>query len=381
LLISLPATYYFGRRIARPLVALAASAHAIREGNLNVVLPDGGSDEVGVLARSFARMVSELKEKAELERFIAGMGFSPQDATHRRSPASALTEAGWTGSRRAGAEETPLGTGTVLGGRYVVEALLGRGGMASVWRARDRELDEEVALKVLRDDVVASHPRLVAQIKEEIKLGRRITHPNVLRTHDLGDLDGVRFISMELVPGPTLRSMLDRHGALSLPVGLQLGRQICRGLAAAHEAGVIHRDIKPQNIIVAQNGVAKIMDFGIALAQERHDAAGGDGQVAGTPDYMSPEQIQGKRVDARADVYALGVVLYEMFTGVRPFHAETAVQTLLRNLMEEPLPVRRLRPELPEALEALVLRTIVKNPEERTQTAVELRAALGQISS
>ena len=384
LLVSLPASYVFGRRIAGPLMALASSAHAIREGNLDVDIPQGAGDEVGFLARSFAQMVSELREKAELEKFVAGLGVSTQDVTQGRVTSQDVSQtlgAAAAVARSAARTELELTPGAVLGGRYVIESLLGQGGMGSVWRARDRELEESVALKVIRNDMLAADPTLADQLKEEIKLARRITHPNILRTHDFGDLDGVRFISMEFVPGPTLRTVLDKRGQLTLPVGLQLGRQICRGLAAAHEAGVIHRDIKPHNIIIAPNGVVKIMDFGIAFSQEKHDAIGGDGQVVGTPDYMSPEQIEGNPVDARADIYAVGVVLYEMFTAVRPFHASTTVQTLMKNLSEDPQPLRKLRPDLPPELELLVTMATAKNPDERLQSASDLRKALGKISS
>ncbi|MFN7975313.1 MAG: protein kinase [Acidobacteriota bacterium] len=392
LIFAIPASYMFGKRIAQPLMTLAASANAVREGDLDVILPPVGGDEVGILAGSFAKMISELKEKAELEKFVMGLGVSAEDVTHGKvtaeqhvetlgtPPKQPLTATGAIAAKKAAAEVN-LKVGSTLGDRYEIDALIGQGGMGAVWRAQDKELEELVALKVIRNDVLASNPQITSQLKEEIKLARRITHPNILRTHDFGDADGVRFISMEFVPGPTLRHVIDKRGPLSLPAGLQIGRQICRGLAAAHDAGIVHRDIKPHNIIIAPNGVVKIMDFGIAFSQEKHEAMSGGGVVVGTPDYMSPEQIEGKSVDARADIYAVGIVLYEMFTGVRPFHTTTTVQTLMRNMTVTPTPIRQLRPDMPEALEALIAQASAKKPEERIQTANDLRRALGKISS
>ena len=382
LLISLPASYLFGRRIAQPLMTLAASAQSIREGKLDVSLPEAGGDEVGLLARSFSQMVSELREKDELEKFVAGLGLSAHDITQGRITSAEVSQTlGTAGPEEARGADVKLEPGVQLGGRYRIEGMLGQGGMGSVWRAHDRELDEDVALKVIRNDVLASDPAMVDNLKDEIRLARRISHPNILRTHDFGDLDGIRFISMEFVPGPTLRTVIDKRGPLSLPIGLQLGRQLCRGLAAAHDAGVIHRDIKPHNIIIGPNGVAKIMDFGIAFSHEKHEGLQGEGTVVGTPDYMSPEQIEGDAVDARADIYAVGIVLYEMFTGIRPFKAANTVQTLMRNLNEIPKPLREIRPELPPLLEDLVARATAKNPDERIQSASSLKKALGQISS
>ena len=200
--------------------------------------------------------------------------------------------------------------------------MLGRGGMGVVYRAHDRDLDDAVAIKTLRGEALSADPTLLDRFKQEIRLARRITHPNILRTHDLGETGGLRYLSMEFVRGLTLKQLVEAGDILPTPVGLRIAKQICAGLAAAHEVGVIHRDIKPQNIIIEATGGLKIMDFGIArLKEERGMTA--EGTVVGTPDYMSPEQARGVALDFRSDIYSTGVVLYEVFTGTLPFDGDT----------------------------------------------------------
>ena len=225
--------------------------------------------------------------------------------------------------------------------------------MGSVYQVLDRELDEEVALKVLTPEAFAEGTQAVQTLKQEIRLARKITHPNVVRTHDLGEADGLRFLTMEYVPGTTLRELLDRRGAVALAPGLQIAKQLCRGLTAIHEAGIIHRDIKPQNIMVLPNGVVKVMDFGIARTAEGSDHPSLEGQTVGTPYYMSPEQALGRDLDARSDLYTVGVVLFELFTGQRPFLGKEAAEVMHKHVSAEPPRPTSLRPDLPDYLERL----------------------------
>jgi serine/threonine-protein kinase len=253
--------------------------------------------------------------------------------------------------------------------------------MGSVFRVLDRELDEEVALKVLTPEAFAEGTQAVRTLKQEIRLARKITHPNVVRTHDLGEADGVRFLTMEFVPGTTLRELIDRRGALALSPALQIAKQLCRGLAAVHEAGIIHRDIKPQNVMVLPNGVVKLMDFGIARPEEGGDPSHLDGQTVGTPYYMSPEQAMGRELDARSDLYTVGVVLFEIFTGQRPFPGQDAAAVMQKHVSAEPPRPSSLRPDLPDLVDRLVLACLSKRPERRPVSAPDLAAALSRVAA
>lgn len=377
LLVSVPVSFLLGGRIARPLQQLASGAIAVRDGNLDVKLPSGGSGEVGVLARAFDALVGELREKRQLEELLAEMRRRPADATRGVAPTSA-TAAGTFPADAARAATGPR-VGSLFAGRYEVVSVLGRGGMGSVYQVLDRELDEEVALKVLTPEAFSEGTHATQTLKQEIRLARKITHPNVVRTHDLGEADGVRFLTMEYVPGTTLREVLDRRGAVALAPGLQIAKQLCRGLTAVHEAGIIHRDVKPQNIMVLPNGVVKLMDFGIARTDEGGDGAL-DGHTVGTPYYMSPEQAMGQRLDARSDLYTVGVVLFELFTGERPFPGTDAAAVMQRHVAAQPPRPSSLRPDLPEYLDRIVLACLAKRPERRPASAADLYAALTRVA-
>jgi serine/threonine-protein kinase len=368
LLVALPVSFALGRRIARPLEELASGAAAIREGNLDVTLPEAGGGEVGALARAFSAMVGELKEKAALEQMVAEIR-RDRDATRGATIASRVAAPDAAARAFAGPR-----IGTLFAARYLVTGLLGKGGMGTVYRAVDRELDDEIALKVLLPDAFDEGSGGTQTLKQEIRLARKITHRNVVRTHDLGEAEGMRFLTMEYVPGTTLRDILDRRGVVGLAPGLQIAKQLCRGLAAVHEAGIIHRDIKPPNIMVLPNGVVKLMDFGIARAAGGDDS--GDGSTVGTPYYMSPEQARGETVDVHSDIYAVGVVLYEMFTGTRPIVGATPGEVMRRHLTVEPRPVTELRPDLPMLLERIIASCLAKSPEKRPPSASDLADAL-----
>jgi serine/threonine-protein kinase len=274
-----------------------------------------------------------------------------------------------------------IAPGALMGQRFEILAVLGAGGMGVVYKARDRELDDLVALKMLRRELLADRSHL-ERLKAEIKLARRITHPNVLRTHDFGEIDGIPFISMEYVRGVTLRYLLDQTHRLPYSAGLRLAKQLCAGLGAAHAVGVMHRDIKPENLILEPTGNAKLMDFGIARPIQRMEAGQTEaGFIVGTPLYMSPEQLQGEEVDARADIYSTGVVLYEIFAGELPFKGASAMQIMLKHL-EEPAPSPRLAwPEIPAKLEAAILRCLEKDPAARYRSVEELLRDLELLSA
>jgi len=274
---------------------------------------------------------------------------------------------------------TKLGPGAVLGERFEILAVLGAGGMGVVYKARDRELDDLVALKTLKGDALGNTEQL-ERLKTEIRLARRITHPNVVRTFDFGELEGVAYISMEYVRGLTVRYLLDQTQRLPFAAALRLARQLCAGLDAAHAVGVLHRDIKPENLIIDQTGNAKLMDFGIARPIRRTTAGHtAPGSIIGTPHYLSPEQVQGEEVDARADIYASGVLCYEIFTGELPFTGATPVEIAVAHIREEPVPPSQYWPAIPPELEALILRCLAKDRNERFPSAAALSQELAKI--
>jgi class 3 adenylate cyclase len=276
---------------------------------------------------------------------------------------------------------TGISPGALLGARFEILSVLGAGGMGIVYKARDRELDDLVALKMLKRDLWGDRNQL-DRLKSELKLARKITHPNVLRTYDFGEMDGIPFISMEFVRGVTLRYMLDQTRRLPYSAGLRLAKQLCAGLAAAHSVGVLHRDIKPENLILDSTGNAKLMDFGIARPIDR--MAPGQTQagfIVGTPQYLAPEILKGQEADPRADIYACGIVLYELFAGMLPFDGPTAMDIMFKQMREEPAPPSTRWREIPPVLEAAILRCLKKDPGERYRAVTELLSDLEGLSA
>ncbi|HEY3443812.1 MAG TPA: protein kinase [Paludibaculum sp.] len=264
----------------------------------------------------------------------------------------------------------PIGPGSVLASRYEIQAVLGEGGMGAVYRARDRELDRLVALKVIRAEF-ANHGEILRRFKQELILARQVTHKNVVRIFDLGVTDGLKFITMEYVDGRDLKSMLVKGGKMAPATAVKIIRQVLLGLQAAHNEGVVHRDLKPQNIMVDAQDRVYLMDFGIARSME---AAGmtRTGALMGTPDYMSPEQAMGEKVDARSDLFSVGVILYEMLTGTQPYESLTVMGTLIKRTKEKATPVRELDPTLPQFLSDIVSRCLEISLERRYQDASEI---------
>jgi serine/threonine-protein kinase len=270
-----------------------------------------------------------------------------------------------------------LRPGSVIGERYEILAELGSGGMGVVYKARDRELDDVVALKLLRPSQWRDRETF-ERVKRELKLARMITHPNVLRVYDLGEVQGTPFLSMEYVRGITLRDLLRGSDRVPYAAALRIARQICQGLAAVHHAGVVHCDLKPENVILAPNGNARLMDFGIAQPERAlRSESGRQSSLQGTPRYLAPEQLETGGSDVRSDIHACGLVLYELFTGHFPYPDAANVYTAIRVLREmEPTPASAHWPEIPPALEQILMRCLRKDPRERFQTADELLAEL-----
>jgi serine/threonine-protein kinase len=266
-------------------------------------------------------------------------------------------------------------------GRYRVDDVLGSGGMALVYRARDEELDRPVAIKVLADNLAADEA-FRKRFLREARLAARLAHRNVAQVYDSGEADGRPFIVMEYVEGETLADLLVRRGSLPPAEAVELALQVCAGLEHAHRAGLVHRDIKPQNLIIGGDGTVKIVDFGIARSAHGTQLTE-TGSVLGTAAYLAPEQAAGEEVTSAADLYALGVVLYEMLAGRTPHTAESLSQFLARG-HEQPIPaLKELAPEVPEALEDVVMRCLARVPAYRPRSAealaIDLAAATPEL--
>ena len=396
MVLGLGVAYVVGSHITGPVRVLADMVERARSGSYSGKVQVDSRDEIGDLARTFNSLLADLREKEHLIGFLregmtmmkkGGPGADRGTIGERASTfttlgsGETLSLAGMT----AGPDGGPV-KGSLFADRYEVLGTLGKGGMGVVYRARDLTLDDIVALKVLRGEMLKDDPTHLERFKQEIKLARRITHRNVLRTHDFGEAGGTPYISMEYLEGVTLKDLIKNKGALPVPVGLRIVKQMCQGLEAAHLQGVVHRDIKPQNmLILPETGDVKIMDFGIARVQAvKAGEAGGlttAGTVMGTPDYMSPEQAQGLPADFRSDIYSLGIVLFEVFTGALPFSGDTMMQIVLSHIRNPPPTPRSVNPRVPERLEAIILKCIEKDPARRYQSVGDLLDDLDEVSA
>jgi tRNA A-37 threonylcarbamoyl transferase component Bud32 len=265
-----------------------------------------------------------------------------------------------------------------LAGRYVLEESIADGGMANVWRARDEVLARRVAIKCLREGL-AGDPAFAQRFQREAVAAAKLTHPNVISVFDTGFDDGVPFIVMEDFAAPTLRELLEKQGTLEPDRAIAFILPVLSALGAAHREGIVHRDVKPGNILVSPDGRVKVTDFGIAKAMLTADDLTTTGRVLGTVRYLSPEQVQGSAVDARSDVYSTGVVLYELVTGRPPFLAESDIATAMMRLTQDPLAPRAIRAGISRGLEAAILRAMARRPEDRFPSAEAMHDALERL--
>ena len=357
------------RQIAGPVRRLVLATRQVQDGDFSVDIAVKSRDEIGILSKAFKSLVDDLKAKAELVEYM--MQTSGGAATQRLDSVP-------TAVRAVGGQ--PLRPGAVFAGRYEVKEIIGAGGMGVVYRAFDRELQEPVAIKTLRPEVMAGGSAL-ERFKQEIRLARRIAHRNVVRIYDLGEQNGMYYLTMEYVEGTSLKQLIGSRGKLPVEVTLTVGKQLCRALEVAHAEGVIHRDIKPQNMVVEPSGFLKVMDFGIARLANPPKGKGltEAGTSIGTPDYMSPEQLSGMELDPRSDLYAAGVVLFECLTGHVPFEAETTWALVAKHLEEEPPDPRTLNSDVPGVLAVVILRAMAKDPNKRFESASQMHDALARI--
>jgi len=273
--------------------------------------------------------------------------------------------------------ETPkeeLTTGSTFAGRYQIIEELGKGGMGRVYKVLDKEVNAKVALKLIKPEI-ASEKKTIERFRNELRVARDIAHKNVCRMYDLGREEGAYYITMEYVSGEDLKSFIRRSGVISVGKAISIANQVCEGLLEAHRLGVVHRDLKPQNIMIDKEGNARIMDFGIARSL-RAKGITGSGVMIGTPEYMSPEQVDGKEADQRADIYSLGVILYEMVTGKVPFEGDTAFSIGVKQKSEIPRPPKDVNEQIPEDLNKVILKCMEKEKENRYQSVTELHSEL-----
>ena len=356
------------RRVAQLTVAAEEVENATyRPGSLGNLA--GQDDELGRLARVFDRVVSGWQSReARLQRRVRQ--FKEEIQRSKQRPSMELQLLSGFGA---------LETGHLLADRYEIIDELGRGGMGVVYRARDRELGEEVAVKVMRAELLKTDPGLIERLKMEIRLARRITHPNVVRSHDFGEWQGMHFLTMEYVKGITVENLIETQGRLSVSSTLAIGTQLAEALAVAHEQQIIHRDIKPANLLVDDEGVLKVTDFGLARPLEKSTGFTQHGTVVGTPRYMAPEQLFGNVVDERSDLFAVGAVLYECLTGLPPFDANTPTEIVARLLDGPPTPIDSLVPDVTPAFAGLIDTLLRYEPRDRLQSARELVERLREL--
>ncbi len=352
------------RQIAGPVRRLVVATRQVQDGDYGVDIAVKSRDEIGILSQAFKALVEDLKAKAALVDYMmqASGGAATQQITTKQT-------------------QSGIQPGSTFAGRYDIKESLGAGGMGVVYRAFDRELQEPVAIKTLRPEALAGGSAALERFKQEIRLARRIAHRNVVRTYDLGEQDGMYYLTMEYVEGTSLKQLITSRGKLPVAVTLTVGKQLCRALEVAHAEGVIHRDIKPQNIVVEPSGFLKVMDFGIARLANPPQGKGltEAGTSIGTPDYMSPEQLSGAELDPRSDLYAAGVVLFECVTGRVPFEAETTWALVAKHLEEEAPDPRKFNADVPPELAAVILKAMAKSPADRYATAAEMHDALARI--
>ncbi|MDQ4079677.1 MAG: protein kinase, partial [Gemmatimonadota bacterium] len=354
LLLAVALSQLVGRRMSRRLQTLGNAAQRVADGDDMVDILVRGGDEVGRLAESVRTVLVDVRDQRALVEFLTAE--APRTTGH--ALLSDLVSPPLNGDG--------LHPGDKLAGRYEILELVGSGGAGKVYRARDVEIAEPVAVKTLRPEL-ASDSASVARLNAELRIARRISHRNVLRTHELGEADGRHFVAMEWVDGHSVKTLLSTRGRFPVEATLAIARQLCRALQVAHAQGIVHRDLKPHNLIITRDGVLKVTDFGTARLTTRpgHTPTG-----AGT-EYIAPEQRHGEDVDGRADLYAAGVMIYECLTGRTPFSAEGAAQ-LQPGVDQLPVPPHEIAPEVPRWLSSVVLSALHPNRMRRPKNASEM---------
>ena len=270
-----------------------------------------------------------------------------------------------------------LTRGSVFAGRYEIIEELGKGGMGRVYKVEDKKVHEEVALKLIKPEI-AKDKKTIERFRNELKIARKIRHKNVCAMYDLGEDKGRHYISMDYIPGQDLKGLIRQTGRLAISTAISIGKQVCEGLKEAHRLGVIHRDLKPNNIMIDKEGSVRIMDFGIARTVKDIGITG-SGMMIGTPEYMSPEQVEGKDVGQHSDIYTLGIILFEMTTGALPFKAETPFAVGIKHKSEAPKDPKKLNPQIPDDLSRLILKCMEKPQEKRYQDVEEVLDDLEKI--
>ena len=356
------------RQITQPVRALVDATRRAAEGDYNATIPPA-SGEIGALSDAFNTLLEDLREKQSLVDFL-------QSPSGGKTVAAQAARMSIDRMQTVPTDAAQLQAGSTLANRYSITKVLGAGGMGMVYKATDKELGETVAIKTLRPGMMQQDPAALDRFRSEIRLARKISHRNVVRTHDIGESNGLYYITMEFVEGSSLKDLIISRGRLPAAAVISIGKQLCRALEVAHEAGVIHRDIKPQNMVVEADGTVKVMDFGIARLQMRSEGHTQAGMVVGTPEYMSPEQLRGDDLDGRADIYSAGVVLYESLTGKLPHIADTPGALIGKVLSETPQPPRASVAEVSPALSAVIMQALSKDREQRPKTALEFLALL-----
>ncbi|HKR27532.1 MAG TPA: protein kinase [Acidobacteriaceae bacterium] len=302
---------------------------------------------------------------AEMPTMLPGATLPPRTSM-RPGDSIAHASGAWGGA--------PLEPGTAFANRYEIVALLGEGGMGAVYKARDLELDREVALKVIRPEL-SRNPEILQRFKQELILARQVTDRNIIRIFDLGEAGGTKFITMEYIDGQSLHQILRERGKLEVAEAVEIMEQVAAGLSAAHREGIIHRDLKPGNIMRDSHGRVVVMDFGLARAVEG-DGMTRTGAMLGTMEYMSPEQAQGKELKPSSDIFTLGLILYELLSGGTPFHAESAIASLVMRMQQRAVPLVDIDKNIPGSLSNIVAKCLEKDPANRYQSAAELDADL-----
>jgi HAMP domain-containing protein len=417
--------WLIAHNISRPIISLISVTKKIEDGNY----PDAkdyqrSNDEVGVLYDALFRMGKSIKDKAELESYLAQLAddigdeslldnedmLAPEPVelteeplfndTGRDNTKADVTNATvirdkedvvYSGEVTQMAQHDTshfkksekiiagdiLYAGEVIDKRYQVIRLLGLGGMGQVYVVKDLDLNETVALKLLNQQNFSDE--IIQLFKDEIRLARRITHRNILRTFDFGTWQGFYYITMEFVYGYDLEHLITKKGPLDINIGLVMAKQICSAINAAHEQGIIHRDLKPANMMINKQGILKIMDFGLAMQVQNKKGISPDANansnsttVAGTPRYMAPEQFTAGEMDERTDIYAVGVILYILFTGKAPFSALSFEELAMKHIQEKPPLLRSELPKAPPALEKIISKALMKKKEDRYSSIKEL---------